>query len=315
MFKKKDSLSYEEAQSLVWIDRPPHGSIEIWKEWLAYILVGVLIGFISFFMVVCEELLLISVLEKTEKIIESGIKKDPALNEKFIITPWLFYSGCAALYGLLSSLLTTYYGPAATGSGVPELIGYLNGVNQPGFISISSLITKVVGVSLAVSGKLAVGKEGPLAHIGAVAGVLVLYIPFLGFEIFRNDEQKRCFVAAGASAGVSCAFGSPIGGALFAYELSKTNTFWKFEMIWKVFVSCAMATFTLGVCTSFRDNSPIVWGAAVLKFGATPDVLKEGTFSILGSASVILGIIGGLIGPLFITINTKVNYYRKKLLN
>ena len=164
--------------------------------------------------------------------------------------PWLFYAGTAACCGLIASLITTYYGPAATGSGVAELVGYLNGVNYPGFISVRALITKIVGVTFGVTGKLAVGKEGPLAHIGAICGVLVLYIPGSGLEFMRNDEKKRCFIAAGASAGVSCAFGAPIGGALFAYEMSKPNTFWSFDVIWRIFVSCAFANFTLGLLTS-----------------------------------------------------------------
>lgn len=73
--------------------------------------------------------------------------------------------------------MTTYYGPGASGSGVAEYIGYCNGINYPDFISIPTLITKVFGVTLAVVGRLCIGKEGPLAHIGAVWGVLVLYLP------------------------------------------------------------------------------------------------------------------------------------------
>ena len=148
--------------------------------------------------------------------------------------------------------MTTLYGPGASGSGVAEFIGCLNGINYPDFISIPSLITKIVGVVLAICGKLAIGKEGPLCHIGAVFGAIVLYIPGLKLEFLRNDENKRLFIAAGASAGVSVAFGSPIGGTLFVYELSKPNTFWKFKMIWKVFFSCCMSTFTLAFWESMN---------------------------------------------------------------
>lgn len=133
---------------------------------------------------------------------------------------WITYAGLCALFGLIASTMTTYYGPGASGSGVAELIGYLNGVNYPKFLCIPSLITKIIGVSFAVSGRLCVGKEGPLAHIGAILGNSVLYLPGLGFEHMRTDETKRLFIAAGASAGVAAAFGAPIGGALFCYELS-----------------------------------------------------------------------------------------------
>ena len=106
-----------------------------------------------------------------------------------VFVPWLAFAGISALYGLMGSIMTTYYGPPATGSGVPELMAYLNGVQVPGFVKESTLLTKVFGVVLAVSGKLCVGKEGPLAHVGAAVGANVLYLPFLkNIEHLKNDD-------------------------------------------------------------------------------------------------------------------------------
>jgi chloride channel 7 len=102
------------------------------------------------------------------------------------LIPWLIYAGMAMIFGSIASAMTTYWGPGAAGSGVAELIGYLNGINYQGFLSVPTLVTKIVGVTLAVCAKLCVGKEGPLAHIGSILGPLILYLP--GFEFFRNDE-------------------------------------------------------------------------------------------------------------------------------
>ena len=248
VFRTKESLSFEEAYSKVWKERVPQ-EFENLKEWFAYIGVGFFVGCIAYAMTI-EDIIGEWVIHNTVHMIHQAESTEVPDQVETLIKPWLFFAGFAGLFGFISSSMTTYYGPEATGSGVAELVGYLNGVNYPGFISVRSLITKVVGVTFAVVGKLAVGKEGPLAHIGAVAGVLVLYTPFMGFEFLRNDEKKRCFIAAGASAGVSCAFGAPIGGALFAYEMSKPNTFWRFEVIWRVFVSCSVANFTLGFFAS-----------------------------------------------------------------
>ena len=164
--------------------------------------------------------------------------------------PYFYYVGFALLCALVSTLLTVYVGPGANGSGVAEIMGILNGVNYKGVISMRTGAVKVVGVVLAVVGSLCVGKEGPLAHIGAVVAMVVIYMPYDGFLQFQNDHDKRQFIAAGASAGVSAAFGSPIGGALFTYEISKPTTFWTFSMLWLVFFASAISTLTLGILTS-----------------------------------------------------------------
>ena len=80
----------------------------------------------------------------------------------------------------LSAVLTVYVAPGASGSGIPEIMGVLNGVKYPKIFTKRVLVVKVVGVILAVSGTLCIGKEGPLAHIGAIVAILCLEAP-LGF--------------------------------------------------------------------------------------------------------------------------------------
>lgn len=101
------------------------------------------------------------------------------IDNQDITGSWLFYCTFSAFLGVISCTLTTFWGPGAAGSGVAEIIGYLNGVNYPDTIDIKTLITKTFGVILAVAGTLCVGKEGPLAHIGANVGALVVYLPKL----------------------------------------------------------------------------------------------------------------------------------------
>ena len=142
-------------------------------------------------------------------------------------------------------VLTAFVAPASAGSGVAESMGILNGVNYPDFITLKCLVVKFFGVALAVSAGLCVGKEGPLVHMGSIVGCAMPYIPLKFARYFRNDFEKRKLMAVGIACGVSAAFGAPIGGALFAYEISKPNTFWSFSLTWKVFFASTIATFSL----------------------------------------------------------------------
>ena len=61
--------------------------------------------------------------------------------------------------------------PQATGSGIPQIKCYLNGVKLPGLLTLRALIAKAFGVILSVVGGLACGKEGPMIH----SGILTLF--------------------------------------------------------------------------------------------------------------------------------------------
>jgi chloride channel 7 len=225
--------------------------------WLSYLIVGLVTGSIAFVIdVIVEEL----VLWKW------------ALSQNLIKTSMtdavLVFTVLSVLFGGLAALLTVYVGPGALGSGTPELMAYLNGINYPNFISIRTLVTKIIGVSLAVAAGLCVGKEGPLAHIGAIVGIGVLYLPFNFLKKLRNEVSKREIACAGAAAGVSAAFGSPIGGSLFIFEVARPSTFWSFELTWKIFFCSSVSTFMLNFlsCLKRGEFSSITDGG-LIKFG------------------------------------------------
>ena len=230
-----------------------------------------------------------------------------------MLKTWAFYSGYGLLMAFLAAAVTIFYGPGAAGSGVPEVMGMMNGVNYPGATLVTTLIAKIFGVVLAVVGNLCVGKEGPLVHIGAIIGLMVPYMPFEAFRCFRNEIDKRAFLAAGGSAGVSAAFGAPIGGALFTYEISKPNTFWTFSMLWRVFFTSAISTFTLGFWQQMMDGGTISLNAAA--------ALKFGTIEILTSPmtdapiAVFIGIVSGLLGAFFVYTYASLGVFRKKYIN
>ena len=206
--------------------------------------------------------------------------------------------------------MTVYIAPGASGSGIPELMGVLNGVKYPNIFTKRVLVIKVIGVMLAVSGTLCVGKEGPLAHIGAIIAILCLELPFGFMAQFQTDIRKREFIAAGASAGVAVAFGAPIGGALFAYEMSTPNTFWTFNLLWRNFFCSACATFVLGILTSVWYGHPVTLSdAATLKFGIMPEEHPIPIYELAGA--VIIGLVCGIMGAIFIRVQIGLLKLRK----
>lgn len=100
-------------------------------------------------------------------------------------------------------------------------MGIFNGINFPKIIQFDTMCVKAAGTILVQAAGLAIGKEGPLLHIGAIVAVLVSHLPFKGFRTLQNDVAKRKLIACGVACGVGSCFGAPIGGALFAYEISK----------------------------------------------------------------------------------------------
>ena len=238
-FRTKESLAFQETHTRPWQIREA-GAWEAVQEFAAFPLLGFGIGLIGFFMDLLEQLLVYVKDATTQSTINKAV-----LNNGSHVSGWLFYAFYGTGLVFISCLMTTYWGKGAMGSGVAEVIGYINGVNYPEAIDIKTVITKIFGVVLAVAGGIAVGKEGPLAHIGANVGAALVYLP--GLTFLQNDRMKRGLICAGASAGVSVAFGAPIGGALFMYELSRENPAWDFKLLWKTFITCAVAVFTTGL--------------------------------------------------------------------
>ena len=222
---------------------------------------------------------------------------------------WFLYSLYSCFLVTLGAAMTLYWGPGASGSGVAETLAYVNGVNYNGLIGWPTLITKCLGVVFAVAGNIKVGKEGPLAHIGSVIGVIILYLPWPLNRAFRNDRDKRIMVAAGAGVGVSVAFGAPIGGVLFAYEISKSNAFWTFGIAWRTFMATSLANFILTIWFGLESgDTTSVTNSGLLKFA---DIDKNNYD--LGDVIifVIIGILGGLLGSLYIFINGNLAKFRK----
>ena len=82
---------------------------------------------------------------------------------------------------------------------------------MPAWRTLGSAVLSVMIVGMGVS----LGREGAPKQAGAV------FANFFADRMRLSDEQRRLLVACGAGAGMSAAYGVPLGGALFSLEVMR----------------------------------------------------------------------------------------------
>lgn len=99
---------------------------------------------------------------------------------------------------------------------------------------------------------------------------------------------------------------------MFLYELSRLNPMWKFDVLWKTFLTCGMAVFTAALCDNILHGIPISFSESALKFAkARPEM--DVPLSVLPGAAII-GAISGLLGAFFLGVNFRLAKIRGAIL-
>ncbi|MEI6000537.1 chloride channel protein [Paraburkholderia bengalensis] len=112
--------------------------------------------------------------------------------------------------------LTRRYFRGAEGSGIPQVIATLHSNTSASgarLLTFRLLLGKIAVSFLAILGGFTIGREGPTVQVGAA----------LMFNLRRlyprsNALIERQLVLAGAAAGLSAAFNTPLAGIVFAIE-------------------------------------------------------------------------------------------------
>ncbi|XP_049885114.1 H(+)/Cl(-) exchange transporter 5 isoform X2 [Pectinophora gossypiella] len=212
------------------------------------------------------------------------------------IISYLLYIVWALIFAALSASLVRMFAPYACGSGIPEIKTILSGFIIRGYLGKWTLIIKVVGLILSVSSGLSLGKEGPMVHIASCLGNILSYLfPKYG----RNEAKKREILSAAAAAGVSVAFGAPIGGVLFSLE--EVSYYFPLKTLWRSFFCALIAAFILRSINPFGNEHSVLFFVEYNK----PWIFFE-LIPFVG-----LGIIGGCIATIFIKANLYWCRYRK----
>jgi len=192
----------------------------------------------------------------------------------------------------LSVLVTWTFAPNAAGSGIPELRAILGGIHIKGYLSVKTLVVKIVGLGLALGSGLPLGLEGPFIHVSAI-----LARQFTQIKLFAHLDRKQLLIAACAG-GLSACFASPIGGVLFSIEV--TLTYFEVTSYWTTFCCAAVASCMTSILqpenlipfeTSFDSDS---WSKSEIPL------------------FIVVGLCGGLFGCAFTRFHEIVVYLRRR---
>ena len=193
----------------------------------------------------------------------------------------------------------------AAGSGIPEIKVILSGFAIPHYLDFKVMAVKAFAAVFAVATGMCLGKEGPFVHISTC----IAYLVGRCVPRFRDNGRKmRELLSAGCSSGLAVAFGAPIGGVLFSYEVcpfsipnslsiahqrKEISTHFPRKVLWRAFVSSLVAAMVL------KALNPTGTGKLVLfetKYGTSYSPSHYLVF-------FLLGIVGGLFGGVFCKAN------------
>src|SRR5579872_1049220 len=133
--------------------------------------------------------------------------------------PWLAFLVTPALT-VLSLFLTQRWFTGSEGSGIPQVIAALHAPRGEDddtlmrrLFGLRVIFGKIVVSLIGLFGGLTIGREGPTVHIGAA-----IMAETRRFYPRRSEQLERRLLLAGAAAGLSGAFNTPLAGIIFAIE-------------------------------------------------------------------------------------------------
>lgn len=130
-------------------------------------------------------------------------------NSEIAHTPWVILIPVAG--GLFVGPWVTFLAPEAKGHGIPEILkaNALRG----GKIRPMVVLYKAVASIVSIGSGFSVGREGPIAQIGAALGSA------FGQLLKLPAARLKNLVACGVAAGIAGVFNTPIAGVMFASEV------------------------------------------------------------------------------------------------
>uniref|UniRef100_A0A5S6QFY8 Chloride channel protein n=1 Tax=Trichuris muris TaxID=70415 RepID=A0A5S6QFY8_TRIMR len=200
--------------------------------WAQLIMVGVLMGMLSFTIDLCAEKLRNVHFWLYTKAADVHPSAQPII--------WVLYT---LILILVSTAVCIYMSPQAAGSGIPVVKAIMGGVNLKEYLSFQVLICKTIVLILTLGSGLPLGKEDPFVHIAVMLATLLHKVGKLSPHARANEMNNKMsneILAAASAVGIACTLGSPVGGVLFSIEI--TSVCFPLQAYWGGFVASAAST-------------------------------------------------------------------------
>lgn len=180
-----------------------------------------------------------------------------------------------SLAGLVGGLLLTWSASIKTDTNSDYMEAVALG---DGRLSIKQGVLRILSSLTVITSGFSIGREGPMIHMGSMLSSAI------GRFFFMDAKQLRLVVACGAAGAVSAAYHTPIAGALFVAEIVVGSM----SMI--IVGPLLVAAMSAHLTTRLFDNHFLLYQVD-LEISLTVELLI---------CSIIVGVFGGVLSPLFL---------------
>lgn len=188
-----------------------------------------------------------------------------------------------AVIGISVSLyLVKKYAPEASGSGVQEIEGTLDGIRPIRWKRV--LPIKFLASLLSLGSGLLLGREGPTIQLGGNIGKMIK-------DVFKEpDNENNSLISSGAAAGLASAFNAPFAGIVFVIEEMHEHFKFNFYSVSAIIIASGTADF---VVKALVNDNPVIQ----MTIFPSPKLSSLWMFIILG---LLFSLIGYLYNKLLI---------------
>lgn len=178
---------------------------------------------------------------------------------------------------IIALFLVRRFAPEASGSGVQEIEGALDGIRPVRWKRV--LPVKFIASLFSLGSGLLLGREGPTIQLGANIGKMIK-------DTFKQPDNKtNPLVSSGAAAGLACAFNAPFAGIIFVIEEMHGHFRYTFYSVAAIMVASGASDFVVRA---------LVGADPVIKMTIFPSPELSGIWLF-----IVLGLLFSLVGYSF----------------